>query len=381
VTIIGVALGGLFAVLAAAGVVYSVMTATFVRRFFRGPPSAIEARLAGSVSVLKPLHGAEPGLSESLATVFAQAAAQPMDIVLGLQNPADPARSIAESLIASHPQVHARLSLGDAEGSNRKVGNLIQMSDGGLGDIVVLSDSDIRLPEGHLARVLAALAQPGVGVVTCPYYGDGAAGFWSQLAGMGVSYQFMPNLITGVSLGMAHPCMGSTIALRRETLERIGGFAAFRDVLADDYAIGAAVRGLGLKSVVAPLLVSHTSSETSLAEVYGHELRWGRTVKGVDPAGYGGSIVTFPVPLALIATLLLGASPVSLAILAAALVARHSVKMAVDEAIGVRLNPWWLLPMRDIVSFAVFAGSFFGDTVTWRGEVLRVASDGRLTRV
>jgi ceramide glucosyltransferase len=381
VSLLGVALGGVFAVLAAAGVIYSVMTAVFVRRFFRNAIPAAETGLAGSVSVLKPLHGAEPGLLESLATVFAQTVAQPMNIVLGLQDSADPARPITEALIFDHPRVRARLSLGKADGSNRKIGNLIQMSADGLGDIVVLSDSDIGMPDGHLARVLAALARPGVGLVTCPYYGIGATGFWSRLAGMGVSYHFLPNLITGVSLGLAHPCMGSTIALRRDTLDRIGGFAAFRDVLADDYAMGAAVRGLGLKSLVAPLLVSHTSSEASLAEVYSHELRWGRTVKGVDPAGYAGSLVTYPVPLALIAVLFLGGSPVSLAILVAALAARHSVKMSVDEAIGVRLNPWWLLPMRDIVLFAVFVGSFLGRTVVWRGETLRVAPDGRLTRV
>jgi ceramide glucosyltransferase len=380
-SLLGGALGGVFAVLAAAGILYSVMTAVFVRRLFRAADPGDSVGLAGSVTVLKPLHGAEPGLSDSLESVFAQSLDQPLDIVLGVQDPADPARGIAEALIAGHPGVRARLSLGDAEGANRKVGNLIQMSAGGLGDIVVLSDSDIVLPDRHLARVLAALAQPGTGVVTCPYYGIGAGGFWSRLAAMGVSYQFMPNLITGVSLGLAHPCMGSTIALRRETLERIGGFEAFRDVLADDYAIGAAVRALGLKSVVAPLLVSHTANEASLAELYSHEMRWNRTVKGVDPIGYAGSLVTYPVPLALIAALLLGGSPVSLALLVAALLARHGVKSAVDDAIGVSLSPWWVLPLRDIVSSTVFVGSFLGRTVVWRGERLGVAPDGRLTRV
>ena len=376
------ALGWVFAALAAAGVVYSVMTGIFVRRFFRVAEPAFEAAVgSGTVTLLRPLHGAEPGLAESLASAFRQSLAQPLDIVLGVQDSTDPARAVAEAVIADRPQIKARLSVGNAEGTNRKIGNLIQMSAHGLGNIVVIIDSDIGLPSDHLARVLEVLAQPGVGVVTCPYYGVGLHHFWSQMAAMGVSYQFMPNLITGVSLGMAHPCMGSTIALRRETLERIGGFAAFRDVLADDYAIGAAVRALGLKSTVAPLLVSHTSTEATWAELHDHEVRWGRTVRTVDPGGYAGSLVTFPVPLALIAALLFAGSPASLVLLAAALVARQGVKAAVDSAAGIRLGPWRLLPMRDIVSFVVFAISFLGRTVVWRKEALRVASNGRLTRV
>jgi ceramide glucosyltransferase len=373
-------LGWLCLVLATVGILYTAATAAFVQSFFRQarPPAS---SFAGRISLLKPLHGAEPALREDLATVFAQAANHRVEIVFGLQNPRDPARPIVEALMAQHRRVPARLRIGEAQAANRKIGNLIQMSQVRLGEVLVLTDSDIGLPPGHLGQVLAALTQPGVGVVTCPYYGVGRTGFWSRVAAMGLSYQFTPNLITGVSLGMAKPCMGSTVALRQDTLRRIGGFEAFRDTLADDYAIGEAVRGLGLASVVAPILVSHSCVERTLGALFSHELRWAKTVKSVDPGGYAGSIVTHPLALALLAFLLLADRPVAAAVVAGAVIARLALMVAIDQAVGRPLKDWPLLVLRDIISFAVFIGSFFGRTVTWRGEKLRVTPSGRLTRV
>jgi ceramide glucosyltransferase len=374
------ALGWGFAVLAAAGCLYTVMTAVFVLRFFSGPPA--RQLVSDPVTILKPLHGSEAGLDRNLTSFFAEARSQKAQIVFGVQDPADPAAAAARALAARHPDVRADLCIDDAEhGLNRKISNLINMTPHAAHAVLVLSDSDIGAPPHYLARVVSALAAPTVGVVTCPYYGRGETGVWSDLAAMGISYQFLPNLVTGVSLGMAKPCMGSTIALRRETLERIGGFEAFRDVLADDYALGAAVRGLGLKSVVTPVLVSHSCSETSVREIFAHELRWARTIRGVDYAGHMGSVVTHPLPLALMSIALLGVSAASLAGLGAALLTRLVLMTAIDRVIDRRLGPLWLWPLRDILSFIVFVASFFGRAVVWRGETFHVTTDGELRPV
>jgi ceramide glucosyltransferase len=370
------------AILAIAGSVYTGLTIYFVLRFFRrksGPAPIATETASALVTLLKPLHGDEPALRRNLESFLREARAGRAEIVLGIQDPADPALEAAKSLIARHPDVTIHLSLGDErQGLNGKIANLIGMAQHARGDILVISDSDIEAPPGYLARVVTALEAPGVGVVTCPYIGHGETGFWSRIAAMGLSFQFMPSVITGVSLGMAKPCMGSTIALRRETLEAIGGFEAFRDVLADDYLIGAAVRRLGLRSVVAPVLVSHSSNETSLSELLSHELRWARTVKGVDLPGYAGSLVTHPLPLALVAAALLGFSPAGLAVLALALVIRVLLAMVVNRVAG-RSGAPWLLPLRDMLSFAVFVASFFGRAVVWRGRTFHVTADGDLT--
>ena len=252
-------------VLCVAGLVYTIASGFYIRRFFRDTvlysPDVVAEE--DGASILKPLHGAEPGLRQHLESFLNLDKSGPTQVVFGLQSADDTALPIAEALKAEHGHevvvIHSNPRL---HGQNRKISNVLNMMAAAEHPIIVLSDSDIGVRPDYLERVRAALAQPGVGVVTCPYYGEGRAGFWSGLAAMGLSYQFLPNVITGVSLRLAEPCMGSTIAIRRETLGRIGGFEAFRDVLADDYAIGAAVRKLGLKSVVAPILVSHGSVET-----------------------------------------------------------------------------------------------------------------------
>lgn len=378
-------LGLTFAALAAAGVTYTVAAAIFVDIFFRRPvrqASAEEIAALGSVTLVKPLHGAERGLRENLETFLRQDVRLPLEIVFGAQTPSDPALRIAESLIAdqaANQASGARICLDDAEhGYNRKISNVINISERANGEILVLSDSDIGVPPDYLTRVLGALSEPGVGVVTCPYVGKGEGGFWAAFAAMAQSYSFLPNVIAGVSLGLAEPCMGSTVALRRDTLERIGGFKVFRDALADDYAVGAAVRRLGLRSVVAPVLVSHSCTEETLRTVFAHELRWAKTVKGVNPTGYAGSVITHPLPLALLAALLLGFSPGAALMLAAALAARTALMIAVDAAAGRRLGSWWLIPMRDLVSFGVFLSSFHGRGVEWRGTKFSISPEGEL---
>jgi ceramide glucosyltransferase len=377
-----VALGWGAFVLAVAGVAYTAMSGLFVRRFFR--PGRIDPAplIPEAATILKPLHGDEPGLHAALQSVFDQDYSAPVQRVFGTADPNDPARIVAQALIEKHPGSQASLCVESRQhGRNAKVSNLINMMSLARNPLIVLSDSDIMVSADYLRRVHKALAGPGVGVVTCPYFGEWRSGFWSEVAAMGISYQFLSNLIAGVSLGLAKPCLGSTIALRLETLQRIGGFEAFRDVLADDYAIGAAVRNLGLTSLVAPVLVSHGCAERTLGEVFSHELRWARTIRGVDPAGHAGSLVTHPWPLALLAVLCIGFSAPVLILLAASFLVRVWLMRTVDGVIGRALGPWWLLPMRDMLSFAVFVGSFFGRSVEWRGVRFHVTDGGDLKPV
>jgi ceramide glucosyltransferase len=365
------------------GAVYSLAASVFTERFFRSAASRTSLQTCGAgVTILKPLHGAEPGLGRNLQGFFAQSDAGPLQIVCGVQDPHDRAAEVAQALIDACPEVDAALRVDPREhGENRKISNLINMMEDVSHPVLVLSDSDIGVGADYLRRVGEALSAPDVGVVTCPYFGRGETGFWSEIAGMGLSYHFLPNVIAGVALGMARPCMGSTIALTRNTLDRIGGFDAFRNVLADDYAIGAAVRALGLSSVMAPVLVSHSCVERSLGEVFAHELRWAKTVRGVDPAGHAGSIVTHALPLAVIAAALLGFAWPSLLLLAAAFGARVWLMRTVDKVIGRPLGAWWLIPARDMLSFLVFVGSFFVRSVEWRGMKFQVSADGDLKPV
>jgi ceramide glucosyltransferase len=370
-------LGGLLALAALCGAAYALLSAFALDRFMRRPSLRHEA---SPVTILKPLHLSDPGLKENLESFFNQDFAAPVQIVFGVHDESDPALGVVRALQAKYPRFDVSI-VADTSlyGGNAKVSNLINMLPAAHYDILVLSDSDIRVPPHWLSEVTAALAQPGVGLVTCLYQGvPGRAGLWPKLAAMGSSYEFLPNAVAGMSLGLAEPCMGSTIALTRAVLTRIGGFHAFADHLADDYEMGRAVRGLGLRLSVPAMDVSHSAVDESATELFRHELRWTRTIRRINPMGHAGSIITFALPLALMAAVLLDFQPVSLEILAIALGARLFLKYRIDRILGTQAGPAWLLPVRDFLSFAVFVGSMFGETVHWRGNRLAVARDGMI---
>ena len=179
----------------------------------------------------------------------------------------------------------------------------------------------------------------------------------------------------GLATGMAHPSMGSTIAIRRETLDAIGGFERFKDLLADDHAIGAAVREAGFAVVVPPMIILHGSTEASLAELVRHELRWNATVRMLDPAGYAGSFLTYPTAFALLAVV----TGAGWWVLGTALLSRLALAARIDHIVRRRTAPLWWMPARDLLSFGLYVGAFFTRRVDWRGQRLHMADDGRMT--
>src|SRR5262249_35078030 len=170
-------------------------------------------------------------------------------------------------------------------------------------------------------RVIAALAEPGIGAVTCLYYGVGITGIWARLGALVINAQFLPSVVVGLALGLARPCFGSTLALRRATLAEIGGFKPFADCLADDYAMGEALRAHGCKISIPSFAVTHICTQTSLRELWRQQLRWARTIRSIDPAGYAGSIVSHAFPWALIAALVGAGSTALLPAIGIAMVA------------------------------------------------------------
>ncbi len=368
-------IGWLVMALAVIGTLYWAFATFVLWRFLRQrttPSARTEA-----VTLLKPLYGAEPHLEANLASFLTQTHGGPVQMVCGVQRADDPAAEVVRTLMARFPEARIDLVIDPARhGANAKVGNLINMMARAEHGIMVLSDSDMAVGPDYLAEVLGALDAPGVGAVTCLYRGRGDAGFWSRLAAAGPSYQFLVGLVFGKTMGLAEPCMGSTIALRRSTLEAIGGFEAFADVLADDHAIGAAVRGQGLAIAIPPLVLAHASAERNLTQVWRQELRWAATIRALAPAGYAGSLIGFPLALAMLGSLfhpLAGAC-----VIAPALIVRLLTKWVVDRRAGAATAPWWLLPLRDALSLAVFVASYFVRVVDWRGTRLRMEGDGHI---
>jgi ceramide glucosyltransferase len=190
--------------------------------------------------------------------------------------------------------------------------------------------------------------------------------------------------VTALALHLARPCFGATIAMRRETLSRIGGFAAFADCLADDYMIGQAVRSAGLRVAVPAFSVGHVCFETDFLALLGRQLRSARTIRSTDPLGHAGSILTHPFPLALLGALFGGVGALSLSALIlafAALGCRGVLALCVERTFGLKRQHYWLIPLQELILFAVYVLSFLGATVTWQGRPYRIASDGGLVQV
>lgn len=361
----------------ALGCVYALAAAALVRRFAVADSPTI-AQTPG-VTILKPLHGAEAGLYENLASFCDQDYPGPVQLVFGVQDGSDAAVAVVDRLMTERRGRDLRICVTSGpSGANPKVANLVGMQPYIRHDIVLVSDSDIAVGRDHLTRTIDALAQPGVGLVTYLYRGDARRGVWARLSAMGIDYHFLPSVIVGLALGLAQPCFGSTIALRRKTLTAIGGFDAFLGDLADDRAMGEAVRATGMSVAIPPSVVAHACSERTAGELLRHELRWARTLRAASPAGYAGLFMTHPLPFAILGAALAGFPAAGAGAVAAAIACRLVVQRQVDHTLGVRSRSGWLGPARDLVAFAVYVASFFVTVVSWRGHRYAVRADGTL---
>jgi ceramide glucosyltransferase len=356
------------------GCIYTLLAAVLTIKFARRQPHI--PKIKEPVTLLKPLCGSEPGSLARLSSFCRQNYESSIQLVFGTQDRNDRVIAVVESVGKAFPGADIDLEVdARAHGSNRKISNLVNMIPQARNDVLILSDSDIEVGPSYVSGMVGMLQQPGVGAVTCVYHGvPGAPGLWSQIAALSTNTQFLPNAVVAITCKLAKPCFGATIAMRRETLDGFGGFPALADTLADDFALGEAVRAGGLDVEVAPGSVGHACFHASASELFLHQIRSARTVRSIDPVGYAGSIITNPLPLALLAVMT-GAG-VGLLTVAAAVVCRLILCRAVESAFALPRQPYWLLPLCDLGEFAVYVASFFGGKVSWKGYRYRINADG-----
>jgi ceramide glucosyltransferase len=361
---------------ATAGLVVAVASWIAVARFVRLPaPPTVAGAARPPVTILKPLCGDEPMLEAALASCFAQAYPT-FQIVFGLHTPDDPALPIVRRLQARHPEVDVTVVVDPTRhGANGKVSNLINMIHAARHEVLVISDSDLHVPPVYLDRLATELDDPGVGLVTAAYVGLPAAkaGLPARLGAAQVNHAFLPGVLIARAMGR-EDCLGSTVMIRRETLERIGGFRALDGILAEDNVLGQKVRRLGLSIRLARTLVGTTFAEASMGELWGHELRWARTIRAVAPGAHLASTLQYPLFWAILAVALSGGAPWAGLFLVASWMLRVLTAGGIDSAVSrrtgrrVRTADPWMAPVRDVLSVAGIAASFFVDDVVWRGR-------------
>ena len=333
------------------------------------------------VSVLKPLKGTDPEMYESFRSHCLQDYPQ-YEIIFGVSDAADPAAGIVEQLQQEFPDRTIRLVVcRETLGPNVKVSNLAQMVPASRFQFLIVNDSDIRVESDYLRRVVAPLAAGHVGMVTCLYRGIAAATLGSKLEAIGIGTDFCPGVLVAQQLERGlHFGLGSTLAFRRADLERIGGFEALVDFLADDYELGRRISALPKKVVLSDVIVETHLPEYDLIGFLSHQLRWFRGMRDARYRGYIGLVSTFGVTWALLALVFAGGAPWSWAVLGAVFLLRTAVALVFsravlqDEDLAEQL---WLVPLRDLIAVGVWIASFTGHTVVWREQRFEL-KNGRL---
>ncbi len=370
-----------------AGLFYLMLALLAIRSFQRqtrpGPAPSLP-----TMSLLKPVKGFDPGLLEACRSCCRQGYAGRFELLLGAAS-GDEARAL-ESMVVQlreeFPAIPVRLvPCPERLGANGKVSTLLQLVPHALGEVLVVNDADIRVGPGYLANLAAWLAQPNVGLVTMPYFAQVAqrGGVWSRLEALGIATDFFPSVLVARMMERGvHFGLGSTLALRRETLQRMGGFAPLLEHLADDYELGKRVAGLGMRVVLSNEVVATGAPPYTLHGFAQHQTRWYRTVRDARKLGYLGLVTTYALPWAMATLIASGFALWSLSLLSLALLLRVAVALTAGVGLlgdGQVLRDLLLLPVRDTGSLLFWAWSFAGDDVTWRGERFHVRN-GRLMR-
>ena len=368
-------------------------SARHLRRSRAGAPHLCKESALPPLTILKPLHGAEPRLKENLESFFLQDYPD-FEIVFGCRNAADPALAVVERLRALHPSIATRVVFsGEPQWPSAKVWSLDKMIASSSRRYFVLSDSDILVQSDFLRSVIPPLLddsapQPQTGLVTCLYRGVPAAGFWSHLEALGMSVELPSGVLIAEMLEGMRFALGAAIAVRRDALEKFGGIASTAEHYSDDFVLGNRVYQAGYRVHLSHYRVAHVLCAQSLRRTFATQVRWMQSTRYSRPLGHLGSGLTFAVPfglLGLAAAWALHRPAIGLALLAASLINRIVQCAAIGYGvIGDRraLRLCWLYPLRDLMGFLFWVASYCsGSSFRWRGELYRFRPGGKIESI
>jgi ceramide glucosyltransferase len=360
----------------AGALAYLILALWSVRRFKERP-----ARASGwepPVSVLKPVHGNAPNLYDCLRS-FCEQDWPHYEVIFGAHSEDDPAVAVVRQLIADLPDLDLRLVVdGALAGPNRKAANLANIYRNARHDIIVLSDSDVRVDRDCLASMAAPFAEPSIGAVASIYKGWAVGGAPARFGALYVNDWFVPSVVVDVDLRGIDFVFGALSAVRRQPLEAIGGFEHLAQCLAEDFSMGRLVSRNGWQVVLSPYACDTVVAEASFRDMFLHEVRWQRSERACRPLDQFMSVVTYPLPL-LALLLLPQPSIVGLGIIGSEIVLRILLHFQVRRSfrIAAPVEPW-LIPVRDCVCFFAWAAGLFGNNVYWGKEAFSIRAYRKL---
>ncbi len=355
--------------------VYCILTLIAARRYLSVRPPEFSGAIP--ISILKPLSGADEGLESNLRSFFEQDYPA-FEILMAVRHDGDAAIDIVRKVQDQYPRVRSRLLLtGEPPYPNAKVFSLDCMLAAASHDLLVMSDSDIRVTRQMLRTIAAEFQDPHVGLATCPYRAVPGRGAWSLLEALGLNTEFLAGVLVARLLDGMQFALGPTIAARRQTLERIGGFRRLRNYLAEDFVMGKLAAESGCGVILSSYVIEHHIGTQRFGPNLRHRLRWNRSTRRSRPWGYIGQVFTNPLPLAL---WLCALRPPWWPCLMVTAILRAAAAWATAGPVlhdPLTRRHWWLVPFEDILSFVVWIGGFFGNTILWRGRQYYLLRDGR----
>lgn len=370
----------LFLVLLAAAWGYQLLALVSLWRFF-GSAGAPPAATGGpGITVFKPLKGLEADTRECLESFLTQAYG-PYQVLFGVRDPADPVVPLLRELQQGRegPEIDI-VFCPETLGLNPKISSLRQMEAKARYDLLVIADADVRVGPDFLARVAAALREPGVGLVSCPYRAGAAHTLGAKLEALTIAADFIPSVATAHYVEGIRFALGAAMALSRRALEASGGFGPLADFLADDYQLGRRVAAAGFQVKILPYVVETHNPGMNLKGYLAHQLRWARTYRVCRPKGYLAYGITHALFYSLALVWAAGAAPWALGLAAATLALREILATVARYYLGGEPagGNFLLLPLKDLLAFGLWALSFLGDRVTWGNKTYRVTPEGKL---
>ena len=323
------------------------------------------------VSILKPVHGTDPGFYEAIKSQ-AEIDYPRYEILFGVSDTNDPALHQIRRLQAEFPAKNIKIVATTTEALNGKVGALIDLERAAAHDTIVISDADIKVPQDYLHKVVAPLENPAIGLVTCLYRAH-AQTFAGLFESIGIETDFAPSALVAPMVGVDEFAFGSTIVVRRQDLARAGGLTPIGDFIADDYQIGKRIRALGLQCVLAETIVDTDMGAPSVAAAWRHQVRWARTIRVSRAGGYFGLFVTFATFWSILIALA-GFPYIGLALFALRMIAAHIAQVNVMKSKSAGM----LVAARDLAFVAVWIVGLLPGKVEWHGRQMTLTSDGRI---
>jgi ceramide glucosyltransferase len=388
----------MFHVLLAVGVLGLVTSTGFAVIVLRAVPGYLkERRLALAqmqarpgftppLTLLKPLHGAEPGLEADLETFFLQDYPH-YEILFCARSSDDTGLALARQVAARHPHIPAQFlsTGGQPDYINAKVASMEIMEAAAAYEILVISDSDVRVTPDYLRAVALPFAEARVGGMTCPYRGVAAeGGLWARLEAVGMSVEMTSGVLAARAMEGMQFVLGPTMAFRRETIRRMGGFQVTADYCADDFVLGNETYKLGETVVLSHHAIDHMVINANFLDSMKHQVRWMKSTRFSRPAGHFATSLSFSLPfglLALAAAAALGHPGWGLALFAWSVATRLALAIAVGRGV-VRDRSWFglllLYPLRDLMGFAFWVAGYWGSRILWRGRIFELLPGGRM---